>query len=122
MTSHFFLLLIKFVGIAVSFNNLLNDEGSLFVVVIATIGEVDEESGTGLTVLLSEGSSQVPIGHLTKYFITSQCAAFANKPKIFIFIDPEVASCAFASPVHLPVSCVCNQNFARIITFVVATR
>jgi hypothetical protein len=69
----------------------MSNEGSLFVVVIAPIEGVDEKSATGLTVALG-GDAPVPIGHLTNNCITSQCATFAEKPKVFIFIDPEVTT------------------------------
>jgi hypothetical protein len=69
----------------------MSNEGSLFVVVIAPIEGVEEKSATGLTVALG-GKSPVPIGHLTRNFVTSQCTAFAAMPRVFIFIDPEVTA------------------------------
>jgi len=70
---------------AVSLSGMIN-EGSLFVIIIATIDGFDD-SGSGLTVHLG-GERPVPIGQLTGKFVTSQCTAFAERPKIFIFIDP----------------------------------
>jgi len=69
----------------------MSNEGSLFVVVIAPIEGTEERNSTGLTVALGRGI-RVPIGHLTNNFITSNCATFAEKPKVFIFIDPGVAT------------------------------
>jgi hypothetical protein len=69
----------------------MSNEGSLFVVMIAPIEGMEERSSTGLTVALG-GDTPVPIGHLTNHFITSNCTTFAEKPKIFIFIDPGVAT------------------------------
>jgi hypothetical protein len=69
----------------------MSNEGSLFVVVIGTIQRFEERSSTGLTVSLG-GDTPVPIGHLTNNFITSNCSTFAEKPKVFIFIDPEVTT------------------------------
>lgn len=69
----------------------MSNEGCLFVVVIARIEGVEERSSTGLTVALGNGDP-VPIGHLTRNFVTSQCTAFAGMPKVFVFIDPEVSS------------------------------
>jgi hypothetical protein len=70
---------------------MMRNEGSLFVVVIGTIEGMQERNSTGLTVALGGGIS-VPIGHLTNNFITTQCATFAEKPKVFIFIDPDVVT------------------------------
>jgi hypothetical protein len=69
----------------------MSNEGSLFVVVIAPIEGMEERNSTGLTVALG-GDTPVPIGHLTNDFITSNCATFAEKPKVYIFIDPEVTT------------------------------
>lgn len=67
----------------------MSNEGSLFVVVIAPIEGIDERNATGLTVTLG-GGNRVPIGHLTRYFITSECPALAKKPKMLFFFDPQV--------------------------------
>jgi hypothetical protein len=82
----------------------MSNEGSLFVVVIAPIEGVEEKSATGLKVALGE-DGPVPIGHLTKNFITSKCATFAEKPKVFIFIDPEIGKNDWngGSPEHIKV-------------------
>jgi hypothetical protein len=85
------LLLALLIISVVSLNGLMSNEGSLFVVVIAPIEGLEEKSATGLTVALGGGIC-VPIGNLTKNFVTSQCPTFAEKPKVFIFIDPEVKS------------------------------
>jgi hypothetical protein len=69
----------------------MSNEGSLFVVVIAPIEGDEEKSDTGLKVALGE-DGPVLIGHLTNNFITSKCVTFAEKPKVFIFIDSEVAT------------------------------
>jgi hypothetical protein len=69
----------------------MSNEGSLFVVVIAPIEGTEEKNATGLTVALG-GDTPVPIGHLTSNFVTSRCATFAERPKVFIFIDPQVAT------------------------------
>jgi hypothetical protein len=69
----------------------MSNEGSLFVVVIAPIEGTEERNSTGLTVALGAGI-RVPIGYLTNNFITSYFATFAGKPKVFIFIDPEVTT------------------------------
>jgi hypothetical protein len=78
-------------NLIVSRSGLMSNEGSLFVVMIAPIEGVEEKSSTGLTVTLV-GGIRVPIGYLTKNFITSKCASFAEKPKVFYFIDPGVAT------------------------------
>jgi hypothetical protein len=75
----------------VSLCGLMSNEGSLFVVVIGTIEGFEERNSTGLTVALG-GDTPIPIGHLTTNFITSNCATLAEKPKVFIFIDPGVAT------------------------------
>jgi len=67
----------------------MSNEGSLFVVVIAPLKGLEKKSATGLTVALG-GAEPVPIGHLTNNFSTLKCVTFAEKPKVFIFIDPEV--------------------------------
>ena len=85
----------------------MSNEGSLFVVVIGTIEGMEERNSTGLTVALG-GDTPVPIGHLTKYFITSNCATFAEKPKVFIIIDLEVTTNYMDKGV--PVS-----NFSKIV-------
>jgi hypothetical protein len=91
----------------VSHCGLMSNEGSLFVVVIAPIEGVEERNSTGLTVSLG-GDTPVPIGHLTNNFITSNCATFAEKPKVFIFIDPGVATNSMDRGVL--VSTLKNQN------------
>jgi hypothetical protein len=85
----------------------MSNEGSLFVVVIAPIEGVEERNSTGLTVSLG-GDTPVPIGHLTNNFITSNCATFSEKPKVFIFIDPGVATNSMDRGVL--VSTLKNQN------------
>jgi hypothetical protein len=69
----------------------MSNEGSLFVVVIAPIQGTEKKDATGLTVALG-GDTPVPIGHLTNNFVTSNCTTFADKPKVFIFIDPGVTT------------------------------
>jgi hypothetical protein len=78
----------------------MSNEGSLFVVVIAPLKGLEKKSATGLTVALG-GAKTVPIGHLTNHFATKKCATFAEKPKVFIFIDPEVETNSMDG--HVPV-------------------
>lgn len=88
----------------VSFNGLMSNEGSLFVVVIAPIEGIDEQNATGLTVTLG-GGNRVPIGHLTRYFITSECPALAQKPKMLFFFDPQVTCDAELSSQKVGLQC-----------------
>jgi hypothetical protein len=65
------------------------NEGSLFVVVLGTILNQDDRQGAGLAVDLMEGGI-VPLGALKEKFIVSKCTTFANKPKVFAFIDTKL--------------------------------
>jgi hypothetical protein len=64
----------------------VSDESWLIVFVLAPI----ERIGDGNTELAVEISSQlVPIQHLTELFVGSKCASYAEKPKLFFFLDNE---------------------------------
>lgn len=73
------------------------------MVVIAPIKGQEMKNSVGLSVALGgAGAKPVPTGDLTSIVITSVCPTFADKPKIFFFIDPEIANDALPKdPVHI---------------------
>jgi hypothetical protein len=95
---------------------MMRNEGSLFVVVIAQIEGFEKKSSSGLTVALGGGIS-VPIGHLTNNLITSNCATFAEKPKVFIFIDPDFVTNSTSSTDTSFLVCVLH-SFYLVLCFV----
>jgi len=64
------------------------NEGSLFITVFGHIRNlgIENEDSSGLAVDIGEGEL-VPIGDLTRKFITTECPTFAAKPKVWFFLD-----------------------------------
>jgi len=70
----------------------MENEGCLFVAVFGKIRDlgVGKEDASGLAVKV--GGNYIPIGDLTREFISSQCPTYAGKPKIFCVLDTETTT------------------------------
>jgi hypothetical protein len=69
----------------VSLCGLTSDEGWLLVFVIAPIEKTSGSKNTELAVKMP--NFLVPIQQLTALFVGSKCASYAEKPKVFFFLD-----------------------------------
>jgi hypothetical protein len=74
----------------------LDIDGSLFVVVIGPIVDVQSESSHQgqppiRELAVVQGSKEVAIGFLTQKFIISNCPTLGGKPKIFLMLDTAEA-------------------------------
>jgi hypothetical protein len=77
---------------AVSLNGVFISEGSLFVVVIGPIVDVQSPSSYPgqppiKELALRQGDKLVPLGSLTQKFVASKCPSLGGKPKVFIFLN-----------------------------------
>jgi hypothetical protein len=90
---------------AVSHCGLISDEEWLLVFVIAPIEEYLGDGNAELAVKIEE--ELVPIQQITGLFVGSKCATYAEKPKVFFFLDLDAANnCDGLS--------VCNKLYIHI--------
>jgi len=70
----------------------MENEGSLCVAVFGKVKDlgIGNPDRSGLAV--DVGGECVPIGQLTRNFISSECPTFASKPKIFLIFDTETST------------------------------
>jgi len=85
-----------------SLDGLMDNVGCLFTVVFGKIKEYRVENNCSIACLAVDVGDRefVPIGDLTRNFITTECPTFAGKPKICIFLDTDTATdnyCPMAS-------------------------
>jgi hypothetical protein len=64
---------------------LISDEGWLLVFVIAPIKKTPDDENAELAVNLQ--TQLIPIQQITGLFVGSKCATYAEKPKVFFFLD-----------------------------------
>jgi hypothetical protein len=78
----------------VSLCGLSSEEGWLMVFVIAPIEKTVLGENAELAVKIS--NKLVPMQHITRLFVGSKCATYAEKPKVFFFLDFEAGKKADA--------------------------
>jgi len=71
----------------VSRNGLSENEGCILIAVFGTIRDFGIENAEYSGLAVDIGGDFVPIGDLTRNFISSKCPSFALKPKIFFILD-----------------------------------
>jgi hypothetical protein len=92
----------------VSLCGLISDEGWLMVFVIATIEKTPDDENAELAVkILNE---LVPIQQLTGLFVGSKCATYAEKPKVFFFLD-------FDADLRADGPTVCLKSHSKLLSF-----
>jgi hypothetical protein len=98
------LLIFEFFYSSVKVNGLLDQEGSLFVVVVGKIAYVEKASCQEGEPSIKElavdlGPKTVTIGALVNMFSDMNCPALKGKPKVFLFLDPTQGAISSAQQV-----------------------
>jgi hypothetical protein len=83
-------LVLKLIPFPVSLCGLISDEDWLMVFVIAPIKGYLVDGNAELAVKIEE--ELVPIQQITGLFVGSKCATYAEKPKVFFFLDLDAAN------------------------------
>jgi hypothetical protein len=66
---------------------MAGDEGLLLVFVFAPIVSTNVETLSELAIIINGRPKS--FGIFLSYFVGSKCASFAEKPKVFFFLDPN---------------------------------
>jgi hypothetical protein len=66
---------------------MAGDEGLLLVIVFAPIAPSNVTKNVELTTVIEKTAKS--FGHFLSNFVGSKCASFAEKPKVFFFLDPQ---------------------------------
>jgi len=67
-------------------------EGCLLIAVFGKIVDVQGDTRDHSELAVGIGGEFVPIGDLTRKFISSECPTFAAKPKIWLFLDAKTST------------------------------
>jgi len=67
---------------------MAGDEGLLLVFVFAPIVSTNNVKSLSELAIIINGEAK-SLGIFLSYFVGSKCASFAEKPKVFFFLDPK---------------------------------